>query len=422
MKFYTDLHIHSKYSRATSKRSDLLNIWFWAAKKGVSVIGTGDFTYPAYFESIKENLISDDNSPGLFRLKPEIEKKLINDLPLSCRDSIKLPRFMLTVEISSIYKHKDKVRKIHNIIHTSSIKDAGKIRDKLDKIGNIKSDGRPILGLSARDLLEITLDNSKDGYVIPAHIWTPWFSLFGSKSGYDRLTDCYEDLSDNIFALETGLSSDPYMNWQISMLDKYRLVSNSDCHSPDKIGREATIFDCEIGFSDIKNALQTGNGYVGTVEFYPEEGKYHADGHRKCNVCLTPDETEKASGICPVCGKPVVIGVSYRVNELGDRPFGTNFKPNTAGEVVSLIPLKEIISEVVKVGVNSKKVNNIYESLIENLGPELDILTKIDIDKIKKQNDLVGEGISRLRAGNVIKKPGFDGQYGIISLFKNGEI
>lgn len=408
MLYYTDLHIHSKYSRATSKSCNLEELAIWAKKKGLSLIGTGDFTHPAWFAEIQEKLVPSGN--GTFRLKPEIEKQIGASV-----------KFILTVEISTIYKKWDKTRKVHHVVFMPNLETAQNFRQKLDAIGNIKSDGRPILGLDSRNLLETVLESGDDGYIIPAHIWTPWFSVLGSKSGFDSIEDCYGDLSEHIFAVETGLSSDPDMNWHVSKLDKFRLVSNSDAHSPSKLAREATVFTTDPDYYSIMHALKTGEGYGGTVEFFPEEGKYHEDGHRKCGVCLTPEETKKLNGICPVCGKPMTIGVLYRVNELSDR-FGEITPPSTAGDVFSLVPLQEIISEINGVGPASKSVVCEYERLIHQFGSELAILQDIPTDEISKASSLLGEGISRLRKGKVIKHAGYDGEYGVIRLFEDGEL
>ncbi len=410
--FYADLHIHSKYSRATSKDCDLEHLALWAQKKGLSVISTGDFTHPAWFKEINEKLIPD--GCGAYRLKPEIEKQIFkNSEPV---------RFILSVEISTIYKKGDKTRKVHHVVFTPDIETAQNFRQKLDAIGNINSDGRPIFGLDSRSLLETVLESGENSYIIPAHIWTPWFSVLGSKSGFDSIEECYEDLSDHIFAVETGLSSDPEMNWKVSKLDKFRLVSNSDAHSPSKLAREATVFDTNPDYFSIMKALKTGDGYVGTVEFFPEEGKYHEDGHRKCNICLTPDETKKVNGICPVCGKPLTIGVLNRVNELADRAFDSDFIPETGGKVYSLVPLPEIVSEIMQVGPSSKSVVNEYERLIHKFGSELSILRNVPVDELSKDFPMLGEAISRLRAGKVIKHAGYDGEYGVIRLFDDSEI
>lgn len=411
MLYYTDLHIHSKYSRATSKSCNLEELAIWAKKKGLSLISTGDFTHPAWFAEIQEKLVPSDD--GTFRLRPEIEKEIFKgETPV---------KFILSVEISTIYKKWDKTRKVHHVCFVPDLDAAQNFRQKLDAIGNIKSDGRPILGLDSRNLLETVLESGENSYIIPAHIWTPWFSVLGSKSGFDSIEDCYGDLAEHIFAVETGLSSDPEMNWHVSKLDKFRLVSNSDAHSPSKLAREATVFNKAPDYYSIMNALKTGDGYEGTVEFFPEEGKYHEDGHRKCNVCLTPEETKKLGGICPVCGKPMTIGVSYRVNELSDRTEIIT-PPETAGNVYSLVPLQEIISEIMQVGPSSKSVTMEYEKMINKFGSELAILQDIPTDEISKQSTLLGEAITRLRAGKVIKHAGYDGEYGVIRLFEDNEL
>jgi DNA helicase-2/ATP-dependent DNA helicase PcrA len=413
MFFYADMHIHSKYSRATSKNCNLEELAIWAQKKGLSVISTGDFTHPAWFNEIKEKLVSAEH--GVFKLKDDIEKQIL-------KNNYKL-RFLLSVEISTIYKKGEKTRKVHHVVFVPDFKRAENFRQKLSTVGNIVSDGRPILGLDSRDLLEIALESGEGLYIVPAHIWTPWFSVLGSKSGFDSIKDCYEDLADHIFAVETGLSSDPEMNWRVSSLDKYRLISNSDAHSPSKLAREATVFDTDPDYFSIMNALKNGRGYVGTIEFFPEEGKYHEDGHRKCNVCLSPEETVKLKYICPVCNKPLTIGVMHRVNELADRKDKDFTIPQTAGKVFSLVPLQEILAEIMQVGDSSKSVNITYEKLIQKLGPELAILRDVPIDEISKtHSSLLGEAILRLRNGKVIKQAGYDGEYGVIKLFEQKEL
>ena len=404
MLFYADLHIHSKYSRATSKSCNLEELVLWAEKKGLGLISTGDFTHPAWFSEIREKLLPLED--GTFKLK----------------DSQSPVKFILSVEISTIYKKWDKTRKVHHVIFAPDMECAENFRQKLGAIGNIVSDGRPILGLDSRDLLEVALESGEGMELIPAHIWTPWFSVLGSKSGFDSIEECYGDLSGHIFAVETGLSSDPEMNWKVSKLDKYRLVSNSDAHSPSKLAREATVFDTNMDYYGIMNALKTGSGYVGTVEFFPEEGKYHEDGHRKCNVCLTPEESKKLNNICPVCGKPLTIGVLNRVCELADRPFNSEYKPSTAGKVFSLVPLAEILSEIMQVGTASKSVTLEYDKLIHKFGSELSILQEVPVDEISKASPLLGEGILRLRAGKVLKQAGYDGEYGVIRLFEKDEL
>ena len=417
MRFYADLHIHSKYSRATSKDCDLENLSFWGRKKGITVIGTGDFTHPAWFDEIKEKLVPAE--PGLFRLRNDIEKQVTRDLPGSCHGAT---RFMLSVEISTIYKKGDKTRKIHHLIYAPTMQQAALISQKLGRIGNIKSDGRPILGLDSRHLLEIVLEAGEDCYLVPAHIWTPWFAVLGSKSGFDSISECYGDLADHIFAVETGLSSDPEMNWRVSDLDRYRLVSNSDAHSPAKLGREACMFTTDLDYFSMRQALETGKGYAGTAEFFPEEGKYHMDGHRKCGVRLSPEESRELDGICPACKKPLTLGVLHRVQELADR-MGEE-RPENTDPFVSLVPLPEVIAETEQVGPNSKKAAKEYERLLCKLGAELAILNDIPLEEIRNLSgsSLVPEAISRMRAGDVTREAGYDGKYGRIKLFREDEL
>src|SRR5262245_20504910 len=286
MRFHADLHVHSKYSRATSRDLDLEHLAYWAARKGIGVVATGDFTHPAWAAELRQKLVPAE--PGLFRLRDDIETAVAEKLPAACRRPV---RFLLEVEISTIYKKAERTRKIHHLIYAPDLATVERISARLARIGNIASDGRPILGLDSRDLLEITLESSPDAYLVPAHIWTPWFAALGSQSGFDSIAECYGDLAPHIFAVETGLSSDPPMNWRVSFLDRYRLTSNSDAHSPGKLGREATAFECNLDYFAIRGSLETGRGYVGTVEFFPEEGKYHLDGHRKCGIRQTPEET-----------------------------------------------------------------------------------------------------------------------------------
>ncbi len=405
MRFFADLHIHSHYSRATSSLLTLKNIAIWSAKKGIGVIGTGDFTHPGWLSEIEENL--QEAEDGLYKLKDGLE---------SAPDILE-PRFVISGEISCIYKKKKRLRKIHILLLLPSIEDAKKLNKRLAKIGDLEADGRPILGLDAKVLLEIVLEICPKALFIPAHIWTPWFSLFGSNSGFDDIEECFEDLKTYIYALETGLSSDPPMNRLLSVLDSYVLVSNSDAHSLTKLGREANIFDTELSYSGIFKAIKEGEGFVGTVEFFPEEGKYHLDGHRKCGVCLEPKEAMALNNICPVCGNPLTIGVLHRVYELADRD-----KPVLKKPFYSLIPLAEIISEIMECGVETKRVKEEYERLISELGSELNILMNIPLDEIKEcGGELLAEAIRRMRQQKVIKKPGFDGQYGRIRLFDEGE-
>jgi DNA helicase II / ATP-dependent DNA helicase PcrA len=418
MRFHADLHVHSKYSRATSRDLDLEHLAFWAARKGIAVVGTGDFCHPAWRAELKQKLVPAE--PGLFRLRADIEQAIAKDLPPACQAPA---RFMLSVEISTIYKKGDKTRKIHHLIYAPDFATADRIAERLAGIGNIASDGRPILGLDSRDLLEIALTSGPDAYFIPAHIWTPWFAALGSQSGFDSITECYGDLADHIFAVETGLSSDPPMNWRLSMLDRFRLVSNSDAHSPGKLGREATTFDCALDYFSIRDALKTGNGYVGTVEFFPEEGKYHLDGHRKCGIKLSPRETLAQGGRCPVCGGAMTIGVLHRVEELADRSEADARPPATAGEVSNLVPLAEVLGEIAGSGAQSKSVERGYGRLLSALGSELDILQSVPLDDIARLNSsLLAEAIARLRAGKVFRDAGYDGEYGVIRLFEADEL
>ena len=416
MPFYADLHIHSKYSRATSRDCDLENLAYWGAKKGIAVIGTGDFTHPAWIAEIKQKLVPAE--PGLFRLTPDLEKAVLARLPKACQ---KIVRFMLSVEISTIYKKGDKTRKVHHLVYAPDIEKAETLNRALEKIGNIRSDGRPILGLDSRNLLEIVLQASPECYVVPAHIWTPWFSVLGSKSGFDKVSDCYGDLANHIFAVETGLSSDPEMNWRISHLDRYRLISNSDAHSPAKLGREVCVFDTNLDYHAMRLALENGKGYGGTLEFFPEEGKYHMDGHRQCGVRFHPEESRAHNGLCPVCKKPLTLGVLYRVEELADRPAAG--KPADAAGFQSVIPLPEMLGEIQDSGPASKGVLQNYEGLLSKLGAELGILAEIPLNEIEKESSsLVAEAVSRMRSGKVLREAGYDGEYGRIKLFEKEEL
>ena len=373
MKTIADLHIHSRFSMATSKEGTPENMDFWARKKGISLIGTGDFTHPVWREELKERLVSEGN--GLYRLRDEYVKE----------ESRKFPgegtRFVVSGEISSIYKKNGKTRKVHNVILLPSLEAADAMAQRLEKIGNIHSDGRPILGLDSHDLLEMMLDVCPEGILIPAHIWTPHFSVLGAKSGFDSVEECFEELAPYIHALETGLSSDPAMNWRISKLDRYQLVSNSDAHSPSKLGREANLLDIDCSYEGLYRAIQTGEGLEGTVEFFPEEGKYHFDGHRKCGVSLSPVEAERLGGICPVCGKKLTMGVDHRVEQLADRAEG--FVKKDGKKYESLVPLPEVISTCMGCSTASKKVQGCFEQMIQTLGTEFDILRNVPSEDIK---------------------------------------
>ena len=408
MKIIADLHIHSRFSMATSKEGTPENLDFWARKKGISLIGTGDFTHPVWREELKERLVSEGN--GLYRLRDAYVKE----------ESRKFPgegtRFVVSGEISSIYKKNGKTRKVHNVILLPSLEAADAMAQRLEKIGNIHSDGRPILGLDSHDLLEMMLDVCPEGILIPAHIWTPHFSVLGAKSGFDSVEECFEELAPYIHALETGLSSDPAMNWRISKLDRYQLVSNSDAHSPSKLGREANLLDIDCSYEGLYRAIQTGEGLEGTVEFFPEEGKYHFDGHRKCGISLSPVEAERLGGICPVCGKKLTMGVDHRVEQLADRAEG--FVKKDGKKYESLVPLPEVISACMGYSTASKKVQGCFEQMIQSLGTEFDILRNVPSEDIKScAGERIAEGIENVRTGNVKRIPGYDGEYGKIELF-----
>jgi len=414
--FHADLHIHSKFSRACSKDCDIEHLAWWALRKGLRLLGTGDFTHPAWADELRQTLVPAE--PGLFRIRPDLEKRLLRDSPASCAGDV---RFLLSVEISTIYRRDDRTRKVHHLLYAPSFEAADRITVALAKIGNLASDGRPILGLDSRDLLDITLSAGQDCFLVPAHVWTPWFAVLGSKSGFDAVRDCYADLADHIFAVETGLSSDPPMNWACSSLDGYRLVSNSDAHSPPMLGREATVFDTELDYFSVAAALRTGRGLAGTVEFFPEEGKYHLDGHRKCDIRVEPEQTRALDTICPRCGKPLTVGVLHRVAELADRPPG--YRPPGAAGFTNLIQLPEIMGEILATGPKSKKVTGEIGRLVAALGPELSILRDVPLDDVRRVGGtLLGEGIGRLRRGEVIRDAGYDGEYGTIRLFQPDEL
>src|SRR5579863_4974220 len=393
--FIADLHIHSRFSRACSKDCDIEHLSWWARRKGLTVLGTGDFTHPAWAAELKDTLV--EAEPGLFRVRPDLERRLDRDTPASCAGTV---RFMLSVEISTIYRRDERTRKVHHLLYAPGFEAADRITAALAKIGNLASDGRPILGLDSRDLLEITLEGGPGCFLVPAHVWTPWFAVLGSKSGFDAVRDCYADLAGHIFAVETGLSSDPAMNWTCSSLDGYRLVSNSDAHSPPALGREATVFGTGLDYFAMAEALRTGRGLDGTLEFFPEEGKYHLDGHRKCGVRIEPEQTTALADRCPACGKPLTVGVLHRVAELADRPAG--FRPEGAAGFTCLVQLPRLV------GV---------------LGPELSILREVPLDDLRRAGGArLAEAIARLRRGEVIREAGYDGEYGVIRLFSPDEL
>jgi len=418
MDYAADLHTHSLFSRATSAGSTLAGLAAWAGIKGIRVVATGDFTHPAWFTRLREEL--EPAEPGLFRLKDGNTPR--SPLPgVAPRPS--WVRFMLSAEISCIYRRHDRVRKVHNLIYVPDFESAGRITSRLAAVGNLASDGRPILGLDSRDLLEILLQEAPEGFMVPAHIWTPWFSLFGSRSGFDQIEECFGDLSGHIFALETGLSSDPAMNRTISALDRFSLISNSDCHSPSNLGREANLFSTGLDYFSLRNAIRDNRRqtFRGTVEFFPEEGKYHSDGHRLCNVCLAPHETRMLDGmLCPVCGKPLTVGVRHRITELADRSAPV-FGPDAPG-VFTLLPLPEILGELLGIGPSSKAAMEQYGRAIELFGSELGLLLDTPLDEIDRASPLLAEAVDRVRGGRVIRSPGYDGRFGVIRVFDEGEL
>lgn len=417
MELVVDLHIHSHFSRATSKNSTLEGLYKWGKIKGITVIGTGDFTHPGWLAELQEKL--EPAEDGLFTLKPEIAQAIDKELPESVRNN--MIRFILTVEISTIYSKNGKVRKLHNLIIVPSFEAATAINTRLEKIGNLKADGRPILGLDSKELLKISLDTDHRNLFVPAHIWTPWFAMFGSKSGFDSIAQAFEELAPEIKAIETGLSSDPYMNWRVDELHQVAIISNSDAHSPPKLGREATVIQCQLSYDAIIGAIKTNDErLIGTIEFFPQEGKYHFDGHRNCDVRFMPHETKQHKGICPRCGNPLTVGVDYRVTELANHP--ESYKPKKHKRVEYIIPLPEIIAEVKGMSVASKKTDEQYHEVIQKLGNEFEILRRVPLSEIKKHGfEELAFAIDLMRKGEIYIDPGYDGVYGVIKIFKDRE-
>ncbi len=400
MRIIADLHVHSKYSRATSKGMDADSIALWSHRKGINLVGTGDFTHPTYLKELKQKLAPAND--GLFALK-------------GSKNGV---HFMLTSEISNIYSYKGKTRRIHNILTAPSFEAVDKINKALSKFGRLDYDGRPIFGFNAKDLVKLVMDASDRCMVIPAHAWTPWYSVFGSISGFDSIEECFEEQAGHIHAIETGLSSDPPMNWRLEALDRITLISNSDAHSPEKLGREANVFECTMQYDDITSAIKSKDKkrFLSTIEFFPEEGKYHFDGHRNCKISFSPEQTHQHKGLCPVCKKPLTIGVLNRVDNLATRKDGV--VPDNAIPFRHLIPLKEIIADVLDVGVNTVKVNKLYAGVVIDRGiPELEVLQDIPAQELKQMlPEDVLKGILKVRNGRVSIAPGYDGEYGRISI------
>lgn len=400
MRIIADLHVHSKYSRATSKNMDADSIALWSYRKGINLAGTGDFTHPTYLKELKQKLISADD--GLFALK-------------GSKTGV---HFMLTSEISNIYSYKGKTRRIHSILTAPSFETVDEINKTLLKFGRLDYDGRPIFGFNVKDLVKLVMDASDRCMVIPAHAWTPWYSVFGSNSGFDSIEECFEEQAVHIHAIETGLSSDPPMNWRLAALDRITLISNSDAHSPEKLGREANVFECRMQYDDITSAIKSKDKkrFISTIEFFPEEGKYHFDGHRSCKISYSPVQTRLHKGLCPVCNRPLTIGVLNRIDKLATRKDGV--VPHNAIPFRHLIPLKEIIADVLGIGVNTVKVNKLYTGVVIDRGiPELNVLQDMPVQELKPMlPEDVLKGILKVRNGKVSIFPGYDGQYGRISI------
>lgn len=394
-----DLHIHSKYSRATSKDMNIEGITEWAKTKGIDLLGTGDFTHYQWLSELKAHL--KEVSYGLYEYDGT--------------------HFFLAGEVSSIYSQGGRVRRIHTIIFAPTFQIVGKINKELSKIGNLDADGRPILGLPAKDLVGIVLGISKDCFIVPAHIWTPWFSLFGANSGFDDIEECFGEYTKNIHALETGLSSDPLMNWSLSKLDRFALISNSDAHSPENLGREANIFDCKLDYQEIIKSIEKKDKtkFKETIEFFPEEGKYHFDGHRNCKINFSPKEAKAHNNICPKCKRPLTIGVLHRVTDLSDRELG--FKPEAAIPFRHLVPLREIIAVSIDKTRISTEVKKLYDYLVDHFRSEFRVLLEVSIEDLSKVHSRVAEGVSRVREGKVKVEPGYDGVYGKVEIFEKEE-
>ena len=412
-----DLHIHSHYSRATSKAADLKGLYYWGKLKGINIVGTGDFTHPEWFAELREFLESAE--PGLLRLRPDIADEIDKALPESVRGNTL--RFIPTVEIATIYSKGGKVRKLHQLLVAPSLGTVSEINARLERIGNLKADGRPILGLDSKELLRLTLEADANALYIPAHVWTPWFGLLGSKSGFDTIQEAFEELSSEVRAIETGLSSDPSMNWRVKNLDGLAITSNSDAHSPGKLGREATVIRAELSYDGIIGAIKTNDKrLVGTIEFFPEEGKYHYDGHRACDVRFTPEQTKAHGGVCPKCNKPLVVGVDYRVSELAELDRRVAFVPQNAKQVEYIIPLPEILAELHGTkSVTSVRVVHDLHRIYQTLGSEFEILRCLPVDQIRQDFPLLALAIERMRARQVVLEPGYDGVFGIIKVFKD---
>ncbi len=428
MELTCDLHIHSHFSRATSRDLDLPHLYQWAQRKGIDIVGTGDFTHPGWRDELRAQLVpsrvSGTEEPGFFELRPDLRQALDAEIPRRCRRPV---RFVLTAEVSHIFKKDGAVRKVHNLALMPDLETADALCERLVRLGcNITSDGRPIFGLPCRDFLALVLESHPLSYLIPAHIWTPHFSVFGSLSGFDTLEACFGDLTRHIFALETGLSSDPAMNHRLSMLDRFTLVSSSDAHSPAKLGRELNRVDLgsEPTFAGLRAAIEhcAPERFLGTVEFYPEEGKYHLDGHRDCDVRLSPTERQELAGRCPRCGRPVTVGVLSRVEALADRAADDPFRPARARPFINLVPLTEVLAEVLGTSAAAQSVQRSYFQLLDRLGSELFILRSASPEELGRSGpELLAEAILRVRSGRLKLQGGYDGEYGTLRIFEPSE-
>jgi DNA helicase-2/ATP-dependent DNA helicase PcrA len=408
MSFYADLHVHSRYARATSRNADLVELAWWARRKGIAVLGTGDFTHPVWFGELQQGLVPAE--PGLFRLRDELDRAVVERLPRSCRGPL---RFLLTTEVSTAFRRDGRARRMHHLLYVPALETAATLSDRLGRSGNLTEDGRPTLAMDAGDLLEATFESGDGAYLVPAHVWTPWVGVLSATTGFDSIEACYGELARQLFAVETGLSADPPMNWRVSRLDRFRSVSYSDAHAPSRLGREATEFATELDYFAIRRALETGDGLQGTVEFFPEQGRYHLSGHRRCGVRLEPAEARRARMRCPVCGKRLTMGVLQRVEDLADRPAGV--RAAGAAGWRNLLALDELVAGVTGVGPTSKTVRRTIDAMVELLGPELPMLERLPLEAIDKAGfPAVAEAIGKVRRGEVVRDPGFDGQYGSI--------
>jgi len=414
MELIVDLHVHSHYSRATSRNCTLEGLYTWGKRKGINVIGTGDFTHPGWFAEIRDKLVP--TAGGLYKLRKDIADELDASLPVSVRGNLLL--FVPSAEIATIYKKGGRGRRLHQLVIMPSLKAAARLSARLEQIGNLQADGRPMLGLDSKELLRFALEADKDALYVPAHIWTPWFGLFGSKSGFDSIAEAYDDLAPEVRAIETGLGSDPAINWRLKQLDGLAITSNSDAHSPQKLGREATLIHAQSTYADIVGGIKANDARLaGTIEFFPQEGKYYYDGHRACGVRFSPAETRSHDGMCPVCGRRLTVGVEYRVDTLADRALAEK-KPDKTVEYI--VPLTEVLTELR--GTKSASGRGItveYEALIAQFGDEFSILRHVPLEAIRGYSPPLAVAVERIRTGKVYRSPGYDGVFGTISVFKD---